>query len=65
MKAKWISDNPAADLEVIRDHRPQTEVFTHEERKVVMAALTRFSDEYGRCGGPIALQMKAFVLVMR
>ncbi len=31
----------------------------------IISALPRFPDEYGRCGGPIALQMRAFVLVMR
>ena len=65
VKAKWISGNPAADLEAIHDHRPQTDVFTHEELKAVMESLPCFSDEYGRCDGPITLQMKAFVLVMR
>lgn len=65
VKAKWITDNSAADLEAIHDDRPQTDVFTHEELKAIMDALPRLTDEYGRCAGPIALQTKAFVLVMR
>ncbi len=65
LQAKWITDNPAADLESIQDTRPQTDVFTHAELKAVLDALPRFPDEYGRCGGPIGLQTRAFVLVMR
>jgi site-specific recombinase XerD len=65
VKAKWITDNAASDLEAIHDNRPQTDVFTHAELKAIMEALTRLPDEYGRCGSPIALQTKAFVLVMR
>jgi integrase/recombinase XerD len=65
VKAKWISNNPAADLETIRDTRPQTDVFTYAELKAVIDTLPQFPDEYGRCGGQIALQMRAFVLVMR
>jgi integrase len=65
VKVKWITDNPAADLETIYDNRPQTDVFTHAELKAVMDALPRLPDEYGRFGGIIATQTKAFVLVMR
>jgi len=65
VKAKWMMDNPASDLETIHDDRPQTDVFTHDELKAIMDALPRFADEYGRVGGTVALQTRAFVLVMR
>jgi integrase/recombinase XerD len=65
VKAKWISDNPAAELETIRDNRPQTDVFTHAELKAIIDTLPRFPDGHGHCGGPIAKQTRAFVLVMR
>jgi site-specific recombinase XerD len=54
VKAKWISDNPAADLETIHDNRPRTDVFTHDELKAIIDALSEFRDEYGQCGGSIA-----------
>jgi site-specific recombinase XerD len=65
VKAKYRPDNPAGDLPTIPATTPQTDVFTHEELKAIIEAFPRFVDEYGRTGQPIALQVKAFVLVMR
>jgi hypothetical protein len=64
-KAKCITDNPAEGLEPMAATTPQTEVFTHDELKAIMHALDKLSEEYGRAGRAIALQTKAFVLVMR
>ena len=65
VKAKWITDSPAGELETIKDNRAQTDVFTHDELKALIEALPRFPDQYGHCGGDVARQTRAFVLVMR
>lgn len=65
VKSDFIAKNPAADLDPIPEQRPKTEPFTHEEMAQIFAATATLQDEYGRQGQPIALQTKAFILVMR
>lgn len=61
----YIGKNPAVHLDPISVSRPKTEPFTHEQQIAIFNALADFPDEYGRRGSPIALQTKAFVLVLR
>ena len=65
VKAKFIGESPAEDLEAITATTAQTDVFTHDELRAIMGALPNLEDEYGRAGQPVALQTRAFVLVMR
>ncbi|HVY92395.1 MAG TPA: tyrosine-type recombinase/integrase [Bryobacteraceae bacterium] len=65
VRSKFISYNVAADLDPIKITRPKTEPFTSEEVERILSATDRLTDEYGRTGSALALQTKAFVLVMR
>jgi integrase len=65
LKAKFIKDNPAIELDQITEGRPKTEPFTREELERIFSALNSLPDEYGRQGQAIADQTRAFVLVMR
>jgi integrase len=61
----YIAKSPARKLDPIREMRPKTEPFELDEMRRIFAAIPNLPDEYGRRGTPIALQTKAFVLVMR
>ncbi|HXE63522.1 MAG TPA: hypothetical protein VN519_08265 [Bryobacteraceae bacterium] len=65
VRSKFISYNVAADLDPIKITRPKTEPFTSEEVEHILSATDRLTDEHGRAGRALALQTKAFVLVMR
>ena len=65
LKAKYITDNPARDLDPIPEDRPKTDPFEPDEMQRIFDALPRLPDEYGRMGTRIAKQTKAFVFVMR
>jgi len=60
-----MTKNPALDLDSIKEGRPKTEPFTRDELERIFAATEHLADEYGRRGGPIARQTRAFALVMR
>jgi integrase len=64
-KVYGITDNPASGIDAIGNVTPQTDVFTDEELRAIFNALPKLADEYGRTGGPIALQTKAFAHMMR
>lgn len=63
--ADYITKNPAKKLDPIPEEREKTEPFEADEIQRIMDALPLLTDEYGRRGGPIAKQTKAFVYVMR
>ncbi|MGA7234295.1 MAG: site-specific integrase [Bryobacteraceae bacterium] len=63
--AEYIAKSPAKKLDAISEEREKTEPFTADEIQRIMDALPLLTDEYGRRGGPIAKQTKAFVYVMR
>ncbi len=65
VKAKFITENPATDLDALPEDRPKTDPFTREEIDRIFSSTSLLSDEYGRQGQPIAEQTRAFVLVMR
>ncbi len=65
VKAKYIIDNPADDLDTIPDTTPQTDVFTDEEMESIITALPKFGASYKRDGESIGMQTNAFALVMR
>jgi site-specific recombinase XerD len=65
VRSEFIAKNPATDLDAIKEGRPKTEPFTREELARIFEATELLCDSYGRRGGPIAKQTKAFVYVMR
>jgi site-specific recombinase XerD len=65
VKSEFLVKNPATDLDAISEVRPKTDPFTREELERIIAATDHLADEYGRRGGPISKQTRAFVLVMR
>ncbi len=54
-----------AALDPIAGGRPKTEPFTRDEMNCIFSATGLLTDEYGRCGQPIADQTRAFIMVMR
>jgi integrase len=65
VKSDFIARNPSVDLDAIPEGRPKTEPFTREEMERIFGATAKLTDEYGRSGQPIAVQTRAFILVMR
>jgi site-specific recombinase XerD len=63
--ADFLVKNPVVHLDPITVERSKTDPFTVEEQVAIFNALPDFPDEYGRRGLPIAIQTKAFVLVLR
>jgi integrase len=61
----FISKSPAKGLDPIPEDRVQVVPFTQDEMMRIFKALPLLHDEYGRCGGDIEIQTKAFVYVMR
>lgn len=65
VKAKFIPENPATDLDAFPEDLPKTDPFTREEIDRIFAATSILPNAYGRQGQPIADQTRTFVLVMR
>jgi len=65
VNADFIIKNPAIHMDAVKVDRPKTDPFSQEQEKAIFTALPNLPDGYGRTGGDIARQTKAFVLVLR
>jgi integrase len=61
----FITKSPAKGLDAIAEVRTQVRPFTQQEMIKIFQAIPALHDQYGRCGGDIEIQTKAFVYVMR
>ncbi len=62
---RWMDENPAEGLQGPRvDQRP-TMPFTQEEMATILAAAEAYPDKSGNTGGPNALRLRAFILLLR
>jgi integrase/recombinase XerD len=64
-KNKWISENPALDLEAPKLHRKPTLPFTQDEMVKIIAAIDAYIESSARNGFENAQRIRALILLLR
>jgi integrase/recombinase XerD len=64
-KRDWVTKNPASDLKTPRITLCPTMPYTRDEMMRILAAITRYRDEFPNRGKENALRIRALVLLLR
>jgi integrase/recombinase XerD len=62
---RWIAENPGVAMRGPKINLRPTLPFSREEMTSILAGIDRYPDKCRKTGGPNALRLRAFVLVMR